>query len=286
MAMSIRTYLILAVVACTANTGCFWFTTKHEGEQLQKEVKSIDGRLAKKEKSLEAQIKRLNETLAKAEKQLTLFQRQNANLSADFSTLSRDVSRIKGLVTTTNHENNELRKRIDELKSAHARKVKDLETQIGELSTRIDDMEKKVIAAKKAAETPEAQFAKAKGAYDRADYDTARKLFKAFVIRNANHNFAARAQYLRAETYYRQKKYVLAIREYQRLFVKYPKDRLADDGFWRAGQAAEHLKRCDEARAYYATLRRKYKRSEFAKRALKRDKLLRKWRRNRKKCNP
>lgn len=276
--------LTAAAVVISANTGCFWFTTKHEGKQIKKDVKTLDGRLSKKEADLANQIKRLNETLEKAEKQLTRFQTQNANLSADFKALERDVSRIKGLISTTNHQNNELRKKLTALKEAHARKVKDMEIQISELGTRIDELQKKAVAAKKAEQTPDAIFAKGKAAFDTADYAVARKFFKRFVIRHANDKNAPRAQYLRAESYFRETKFVLSIREFQRLFVKYPKSRLADDAFYRAGQAAEKLKRCDEARAYYATMRRKYPRSEFVKRAIKRDKLLRKWRRNRKKC--
>jgi hypothetical protein len=46
------------IVFCGLAPGCFWATTKHEGEVMQEQIKNLDGRLKGQEEALGALIGR------------------------------------------------------------------------------------------------------------------------------------------------------------------------------------------------------------------------------------
>src|SRR3954471_4003394 len=95
----------LALIAVFAS-GCFWVTTKSEGETLRKDVNSLDVRLGTKEKNLDEQIKELQKVLDESSK---LLKRNSADLGADVDQLRADVRTANGLVTAVNNNINELK---------------------------------------------------------------------------------------------------------------------------------------------------------------------------------
>ncbi len=50
-------------LAATLLTGCFWTTTKSEGEAMRKDITELNTRLAAKEASLDDKIKELQKVL-------------------------------------------------------------------------------------------------------------------------------------------------------------------------------------------------------------------------------
>ncbi|HSR96987.1 MAG TPA: hypothetical protein VLM79_08065, partial [Kofleriaceae bacterium] len=69
-------------------TGCFWVTTKSEGETLRKDVTLIRGRLDAKEKTLDEQIAQLQKVLEDATR---VLKRNSADIGADVESLRNDV---------------------------------------------------------------------------------------------------------------------------------------------------------------------------------------------------
>ena len=281
MAVSVtRMYLgTLAVALSVASTGCFWATTKHEGQTLRKDVNKLDTRLASKEKALDTKVAELKKVLAQADKQL---KRNSADLGAKVDQLGRELSQIKGLITKSNQYTNQVRGELAQLKKQYDLKTAELQQKILMLEARLLKSEQK--SAEPKLTTANDFYKKGKAAFDSADYPTARKYFQYVVVKFPGSNRAPFAQYYRAEAYFLAKEYAAAIRQYQKVFDKFDKSSMADDAAFRAGEAAEALKRCTEARAYYGHLRRKYPSSSFVKRAVKRDKQLRKWRKKISRC--
>jgi TolA-binding protein len=68
------------------------------------------------------------------------------------------------------------------------------------------------------------------------------------------------------------------------VFDKYADSSLADDALFRAGEAAEKLKNCTEARAYFGLIKSKYPKSNLAKKAGEKDKALKSAAKDKKKC--
>ena len=80
-------------------SGCFWATTKSEGDAMRKDIKGLDERLSSKEQDLSGKIGELQKTLDDAAK---LLKRNSADLGADVDQLRQDVRTANGLVTAVN----------------------------------------------------------------------------------------------------------------------------------------------------------------------------------------
>ena len=75
MALKLATVLAAATLG-----GCFWTTTKSEGQALRRDVTSLQTRIDSKEKELDTQIKQLNTVLEEASK---VLKRNTADIGAD-----------------------------------------------------------------------------------------------------------------------------------------------------------------------------------------------------------
>src|SRR6186997_1867366 len=90
----------------TLLSGCFWATTKSEGEAMRKDIANIDSRLSSKEQDLTGKIGELQKVLDDSSK---LLKRNSADLGADVDQLRQDVRTANGLVTAMNNTANELK---------------------------------------------------------------------------------------------------------------------------------------------------------------------------------
>ena len=76
--------------------GCFWTTTKSEGQALRRDVDSLDKRIAGKEADLSGKIAELKAVLDDATK---LLKRNSADLGADVDGLRDDIRKATGLTS-------------------------------------------------------------------------------------------------------------------------------------------------------------------------------------------
>ncbi len=272
--------LLLMTLALSLSTGCFWFTTKHEGKQLRTDVKRLDKRVTSKETDLETKIKQLQSVLDEATRML---RRNSADLGADFETIKQQMRTVDGLIAAAKLATEDVGKQVQTLKQS-------MDNDREVMAKRLESMEQRLMTleteAKKKprATSPGELYASAKTAFDSGEYDKARKLFKQMVIRFPGHSRADDSQYYRGEAFYKNKQYDDAIRELQKVFDKYRKSSFADDALYRAGEAAQKLKRCSEARAYFGLLRQSFPSSSLLKKAKAKDKELRKNSKKKRKC--
>lgn len=278
MKSTITAATIAGFVAATLS-GCFWVTTKSEGKKLKTEVADLDTRLKTKEENIDDKVKKLQSVLDEATKLLT---RNSADLGAEMETLRSDYRNMAGLVNEANRYAEEVRKEVAALEAANAKEKEALEDRLLEL-------EKRLVALEKAASDPTPKtasdlYAVGKAAFDDGQYPKAREMFKTLVSNFPGHDKAPYAQYYWGESYYLEKDYDRAIREFQKVFDKYDDSKLADDSLYRAGEAAHAIQRCSEARAYFGLLRQKYPKSSLYKKAKSKDAQLKKDMKNKKKC--
>ena len=267
----VATVLIVGVLAFS-QSACFWVTSKHDGNQLRKDVDRIDKSVKTQEDALGSKVKQLKTVLDEATK---LLARNSADLGAEVDGLVQDNARITGLVS-------EARRHADEIGATATSKRKEFDDRISVLEMRIAELERKMNTSP--AKTPGDLYADGKAAFDKGNYDSAERIFKILVVKHPGHNLADNAQFYRGQGKFKQKKYQAALGEFQKLFEKYPKSSFADDALFRAGESAEKLKWCTDARAYLGLLRQKYPKSELVAKSKAKDKQLKKAARNKKKC--
>jgi tol-pal system protein YbgF len=272
--------LLSGVLLASLHTGCFWVTTKHEGDKLRKDLNQVETRLATKEEDLQGKIQQLQKVLDEATQ---LLKRNSADLGADFEALSEQMRVLQGLVAEAKSQAESVRSEVVALQ-------KSMENDREVLAKRLESMEQRIAELEEKSKKPDvpqsasALYSEGKAAFAGGDYGKARHLFKQMVVRFPGHDRADDAQYYRGEAYFREKDYDNAIRELQKAFDNYKDSSLADDALFRAGEAAHALRRCSEARAYFGLLRQKYPRSSLVKKAKDKDRELKRDAKNNKKC--
>lgn len=255
--------LLTLVLALAATPGCVWFTTKHEGKELKRSV----SRLEEEQELQKKALPKLQQVLDEATK---LLARNSADLGVQVGTLSDEMKTLNGLVQ-------EAKRLSDEASAAQARqdqRLQALEQRIAELET------KAVVTQKTAAQLWE----EGSSAMKAGRYEDARTAFRNLLVKFPGDAMADDAQFQRAESYFKEKKYQESLGEYQRVFEKYADSPLADDAAFKAGEAAEALKWCTDARAYFGLLVSKWPRSDFVTKAKAKDKTLKAAASDKKKC--
>jgi len=268
-----RRFAAIASIAVAAQLlcGCFWFTTKSEGQALRKDVNSLSTRVDSKEKDLSGEVDQLKSVLDQATK---VLKRNSADIGADVQGMQDDLRNLHGLLTAAKEYSDQI-----------AGKVQKINARMDELDQRITALEKGATPGQPVpTANPDDLWNQGRAAFEAKKYDQAREAFKKLVVSFPNNARADDAQYFRAESYYNEKKYDDAIREYQKVFKDYPTSPLADDALFRSGQSASALKNCTEARAYYQLIKQKYPTSNLVKKAMSNDKYLKRYAHHRSKC--
>ncbi len=263
--------LCVALLATVVGSGCFWVTTKSEGEQLRKELRIVQGRLDAKEKNLDNQIAQLHQVIEDATKAL---KRNSADIGADVDSLRSEIRAANGLVATINNSINELKQAYDAYRKSN--------------DGRLDAIEQRVVQIESgkptASSSPEELWKLGSTAFEAARYNEAIDIFKRLSQTYPTHDRADDAVYFRGQSYTNLKDWDHAIGVYQQLYDKYPDSSLADDGLYFAALAASQLKNCTEARTYLGLIKQKYPKSNVTKQADELDKTLKKELKNKAKC--
>ncbi|HSD86514.1 MAG TPA: tetratricopeptide repeat protein [Kofleriaceae bacterium] len=268
MALKTGAALLLAL----ATSGCFWTTTKSEGQAMRRDITSLQGRLDTKEKELDTQIKQLQTVIDEATK---VLKRNSADIGADVEKLSADIRTANGLVAAINNNINELKVAFDKYRKDNDARMDSLETRVAQIES----------GKPTASSGPDDLWKLGTQAFEAARYNDALDIYKRLVQTYPTHTRADDAQYFRGQCYSNLKDWDNAISAYQALVQKYPDSELADDGLYFAAVAAQQLKNCTEARTYAGLIKSKYPKSNVAKQATDLDAQLKKDAKNKAKCS-
>jgi len=252
--------------------GCFWATTKSEGEALRKDVKSLQDRLNTKEAALDDQISTLKKVLDDATK---LLKRNSADLGADVDQLRNDVRTANGLVTAMNNTYNELKTAVDAYKKSNDQRMERLEERVGQIES----------GKPSASTSPDELWRLGTTAFQALRYNEAADIYKRLAQSYPTHDKADDALYFSGQCYTNLKDWEKAIGSYQLLNQKFPTGALTDDGLYFAAQAAIQLKQCGEARTYLSIIKAKHPKSNVAKQAATLDAQAKKDQKNKAKCS-
>jgi len=253
--------LILSGAIGIAASGCFWVTTKSEGEALR-------NRLDAKEKALDQQIAQLHKVIDEA---TGVLKRNSADIGADVEQLRADLRAANGLANSSANTNSELRAMIEKMR----KDIESLEQRVAQIET----------GKPTANSSPEDLWRLGTQAFEAQRYADAADIFKRLTQSYPTHSRADDAQYFRGQAYSNLKDWDRAIGTYQQLVEKFPDSDLADDGLYFAAVAAQQLKNCSEARTYLGLIRTKYPKASVAKNATELDAQLKKELRNKTKCS-
>jgi tol-pal system protein YbgF len=262
----------LPLLSSALLSGCFWVTTKSEGETLRKDLTLVQGRLDAKEKALDGQIAQLQQVLEDATK---LLKRNSADIGADVEALRNDVRTANGLVTSINNTLADLKQSFDTYRKGNDARLDALEQRLVQIES----------GKPTASSSPEELWKLGTEAFKTARYNEAIDIFKRLSQTYPTHERAGEAVYFRGQAYTNLKDWDHAIGVYQQLYDKYPDSPLADDGLYFAALAAQQLKNCTEARTYLDLVKKKYPKSNVTKQVNELDAGLKRDLKNKAKCS-
>jgi TolA-binding protein len=252
--------------------GCFWVTTKSEGEGLRKDVNSLNDRISTKERALDDQVKQLQTVIDEATK---VLKRNNADIGADVEGLRNDIRTANGLVTALNQSFNDLKVAFDKYRKENDTRMDSLEQRVAQIES----------GKPSANSSPTDLWRLGSAAFEAARYNDAIEIFKRLVQAYPTDGKADDAQYFKGQAYGKLNDNEHAIGAYQTLVEKYPDSDLADDGLYFAALAAEQMKNCTEARTYLGLVKSKYPKSNVLSSANKLDVQIKKDLKNKAKCS-
>lgn len=261
----------LCPILALALSGCFWATTKSEGEALRKDVTTLQDRIGTKEKELGEQVEQLKKVLDDATR---LLKRNSADLGADVEALRTELRTANGLVAAMTNTVNDLKTSFDAYKKQNDARLDSLEQRLGQLES----------GKPSANSSPDDLWKLGSTAFEAARYSDAIDIFKRLHQSFPTHERADDAIYFKGQAFTNLKDWEKAIGAYQQLGDKFPDGALTDDGYYFAALAAQNLKQCSEARAYLNIVKTKFKKSNVLKQATDLDNQLKKDAKNKAKC--
>ncbi|HWU87764.1 MAG TPA: tetratricopeptide repeat protein [Kofleriaceae bacterium] len=252
--------------------GCFWATTKSEGQALRKDVTVLQQQLSTKQQALDEQIDQLKKVLDDATK---LLKRNSADLGLEVEQLRTSVREATGLSTTVTGQINDLRLAFEAYKKANDARLDAIEQRLAQLES----------GKPSSTSSADDLWRLGSAAFEAGRYNDAIDIFKRLTQTYPTHERADDALYFRGQAYTNLKDWEKAIAIYQQLVDKYPDSPFADDGLYFAALAAQQLKQCTEARTYLSIIKSKYPKSNVAKQAAELDAVLKKDAKNKAKCS-
>jgi TolA-binding protein len=261
---------LLLLLLCT--TGCFWFTTKGEGQTIKKDVKSLQDQIGTKTKSMDEEIAKLQKTLDDAAK---LLKRNSADLGADVDALRKDVQTASGLVAALQNSMSELKTAVDTYKRANDARLDGIEQRLTQIES-----------GKPSPNTSADELWKlGTAAFEGSKYNDAINIYRQLYAQYPTHERADDALYFMGQSFSQLKDWDKAIGAYQKLNEKFPVGSLTDDGLYFAAIAAQNLKQCAEGRAYLSIIKTKHPKSNVIKQANDLDNRLKADQKNKAKCS-
>lgn len=259
-------------IALTLLSGCFWATTKSEGEALRKDVNKLQDQMASKQKTLDDQIAQLQRVLDESSK---LLKRNSADLGADVDALRTEVRNANGLVAQMTNTANDMKTAFDAYRKANDTRLDQIEQRLGQIES----------GKPSANSSPDDLWKLGSQAFEAQRYNDSADIFRRLYSSFPTHERADDAVYFRGQSHTNMKDWEKAINDYRVLLDKYPDSSLTDDGLYFAALAAQSLKQCTEARTYLGLLKTKYPKSNVAKAGADLDAALKKVQKDKSKCS-
>jgi tol-pal system protein YbgF len=215
-------------------SGCLM--TKSDGDELRTEAQARDRRIEqleaesrKNREELEAKLRELQDVLDRATE---VLKRGSADVGAQVAQMSEQIARAEGTIAELQH------------------KVEQLDQQLMAQRTQLDEQFAKLQTPGSKPALVQAAYA----AYQGADYDKARELWKAFLTRYPADAKAGDAQYWIGATYTQQAKPATALGEYRKVISDFPKSSAVNVALYGMADAFYRLKACADAKSALQTL--------------------------------
>ena len=250
----LRRVLLLAV-SSFALTGCFLWTTRGEGNDLEERAAGLDERVATLEQAAENQRQEIKARLGKATQVAT---RNSADLGLEVQRLQEEIGRLEG-------QNAELRNQISQQQTEIQEERAETQRRLQLLSQKVGlDVE---LEPSDIPRDREEHYATAYRAFRANEHSRARALFRAYVERYPQDAEVDNATYWIGKTYLAQDRPATALGEFRQVLSEHSEGDAVDETLLDMAEAFYRLNACDDARDALEALVRSQSRSNLVPQA-------------------
>jgi len=264
-----RTKFIFLLLWTVLSCGCFWFTSREDGDMLKEQTVKLEKQVKELEQARDKDSERYTEMITSAEKQVKelekvlkeateVLTRNSADFGADMEQIKENLRQIEGALAEISHAVEEEQKARAEAEASHSRRLEEVARQSG-IEVVIDPA---TIPTDK-----KEHFERIEAAYKAGRYGEARTLAKIFIEKYPKDSYADDARMVIARSYYKQKKYSSSLGALQKTVDDYPKSSHMSEVLYLMGSCFHSLGSCSDARTLYDSVVAKYPRSSWAKKA-------------------
>ncbi len=256
---------LLLVAASAALSGCFLWTTRGEGNDLEEQGDDHERRLDALESGLREDRERLQSELTDAqakmaelrdvlEKATQVVKRNSADMGLEVQRLRDDLGRIEGSIEEIRNAQQENSKILAQFRT-------DIDARLTKSTGQVQLTPEQIPADRTE------HFSAAYRAYQAAEYPMARALFAEYITRYARDDQADNARYWMGASYLEQQQPARALGEFRRVVSDYPDGDALDETLLAMADAFFQLHACTDARAALDALIRGHADSPLVRRA-------------------
>lgn len=259
-------YIVATALIAGLLPGCFWFTSKSEGEKLRMKMDTMQKRIETLETEQEekathlsdmitrarAEVDKLEETLTKATR---ILSRNSADFGADMEDVKEHLRNVDGILAEMRHDVEESSKSVAEV----SKKVHEFALAAG-IDLPVDGSTVPHEANK--------HLDMIRQAYAAGKFSEARALATLFLERHPNDKSADVAQLHIARSYVEQKRWPKALGALRTFTDKYPNSPNAPEVLYQMAYSFYSMGDCTDARILIEAITTRHKNSEFAKKAI------------------
>ncbi len=260
-----RNTMIVLALLLTMSSGCFWFTSKKKGEELNKEMQHLESRVTQVENEQQeklayltgmidrarGEVDKLEDTLTKATRVLA---RNSADFGADMEVMKEHLREIDGTLAEVRHDMDQTMKQIE----ATNKKVLDVAAAAG-LDIPVDEAE--------VPTDPDAHFKLIVDSFNAGKHGEVRSLAELFLKRYPKHKSADEAQLYIARSYMAQKRWSKALGPLRTFTDRYPNSPRTPEALYSMAECFFNMGDCTDARILVEAVTTRHKNSEFAGKA-------------------
>ena len=248
-----RTLLMTALVC----SGCFAFMTKQEGQELKTQLDEVRNMSTKNEQKAAELSHQMDEQLRRlkqiVDEATKVVTRNSADVGLTVQKLQTDLGQLTGRIDDLQHSQDALTKQFQDYRAASDTKLESLTNTMTTAKT------------PPMPETADGLYAEGEKRLAAAQFGDARRLFESFVNRYPTDARAAKAQYNIGEAYLGEKRYANAIGAYTKVVDNFPKSEIVPDAMFKNGTAFYSLKYCSDAKVYFQELLKRYPKTGWKK---------------------
>lgn len=265
----------VVTLAVSQLCGCFWVTTREQGDELRQRITVL-------EKQLESDRREYTELIQKAEKDVTQLEevlqratRAAADYAADTHGMREELARLEGAIAETRQELSQMAQGAEQREDALRDRLEVVASKVG-LDSPLDQTQ---IPRDKAK-----HYSAAKASYDSGAYGKARSLYRAFIERYPTDDLVDDAQLQVGRAYSKEGRHAQALTSLNVIVDRYPESNLMGETLLQMADALFAMRSCNDSITLLQAVIQRYREDALQSRA--RTKLREVQRARRRGCSP